>query len=309
MANPFNRLPLRSLVVFEAAARHGKFVGAATELQMTPARVSQHIAELEATLGARLFERRYRGVELTASGSDLLGAVRQGLQIVATGYDAAARLSSSRTLTILADFGFAAGWLMPRIDRLRAAMPQAEIRLTTAQSGTDFSHVDYDFGVLFGDAAWPGCRARPIIREEAWPVCAPDLVRGPDPLADACLLDLAPPENMLDGDQRWFRWADWFRETGGTLPAPHRVISFNNYQMVMQAAVQGQGAALGWTPLIDDLLAAGQLVRLGDRPLTSERGYFLVEPARAQANPLASEAIDWLLDALPISHHTSSSRA
>ncbi|WP_428334698.1 LysR substrate-binding domain-containing protein [Novosphingobium sp.] len=295
MANPFNRLPLRSLVVFEAAARHGKFASAATELQMTPARVSQHIAELEATLGVSLFNRRYRGVELTAPGRDLLGAVRHGLQIVGTGFDAAQRLSASRTLTILADFGFAAGWLMPRIDQLRYAMPHVEISLTTVQSGTDFSHVDYDFGILFGDT-WPGCRARMIFREQAWPVCAPGLVRGADPrkvLADACLLDLAP-----QGDQRWFRWADWFGANGGSLPAAHRIVSFNNYQMVMQAAVQGQGAALGWTPLIDDLVAQGQLVRLGDQPLTSERGYFLVEPARAHANPLAGPAIAWLLGAL-----------
>jgi LysR family transcriptional regulator, glycine cleavage system transcriptional activator len=297
MANPFSRLPLRSLIVFEAAARHGKFVGAATELQMTQARVSQHIAELETILGLGLFHRRYRGVELTGPGSDLLGAVRQGMQIVANGFDAAQRLSSSLTLTILADFGFAAGWLMPRIEALRAAMPHTEIRLTTVQSGTDFSHVDYDFGILFGDATWPGCRTRLIFREEAWPVCAPGLARGRDPraiLADACLLDLTP-----QGDQRWFRWADWFRAAGTALPPPHRFVSLNNYQMVMQAVMQGQGVALGWAPLIDDMLAQGQVVRLSEHPLTSERGYFLVEPGRAHANPHAARAIDWLIAALP----------
>jgi LysR family transcriptional regulator, glycine cleavage system transcriptional activator len=297
MANPFSRLPLRSLMVFEAAARHGKFVGAAIELQMTQARVSQHIAELEAMLGLSLFHRRYRGVELTGPGSDLLGAVRQGMQIVANGFEAAQRLSSSQTLTILADFGFAAGWLMPRIETLRAAMPQTEIRLTTVQSGTDFSHVDYDFGILFGDATWPGCRTRLIFGEQAWPVCAPSLLRGRagDPVLqrvppETCLLDLTP-----SGDQRWFRWADWFRATGAPLPPPHRFVSFNNYQMVMQAVLQGQGVALGWAPLIDDL----PLVRLSDSPLTSERGYFLVEPGRVHANPHARRAIDWLIEALP----------
>jgi putative choline sulfate-utilization transcription factor len=299
MSYPFHRLPLRSLIVFEAAARHGKFVAAAAEMQMSQARISQQIAELEQALGVALFHRRYRGVELTGAGTDLLGSVRRGLQIMAGGFAAAQRLNFGSTLTILTDFGFAAWWLMPRIEALRAAVPQTEIRLTTVQSGDDFSHLDYDFGVLFGKPVWPHCHARLICREEVYPVCAPDLARQITPPADAarlaraCLLDLSPA-----GDERWFRWSDWFRAGGTASPPAHRFITFNNYQMVLQAVLTGQGVALGWVPLIDDLLTQGKLVRLSDQPLVSERGYFLVEPDRAQTNRQAGPAKAWLLDAI-----------
>src|ERR1700712_1010283 len=174
MSAGFGRLPMRSLAVFEAAARHGKFSAAAEELLMTQAGVSQHIAQLEADIGVPLFNRQHRGVALTSAGEQFLGHVELGLRTLSEGFASVRQRSGERTVTILTDFGFAAWWLMPRIATLSELMPDVEIRLVTTHSEIAPAEADFDLAILFGTGEWPGCTASPLFREEVFPVCSPD---------------------------------------------------------------------------------------------------------------------------------------
>ena len=101
--------------------------------------------------------------------------------------------------------------------------------------------------------------------------------------------------------QRWFTWNDWF--SAMQLPPVSRAhdLTFNNYQLLLQAALQGQGVGLGWAPLIDTLVESRVLVRLSDTPLTSGRGYFVVE---GRDSPVSDhrEAFKRLLFAPPPGH-------
>src|SRR5260370_21017383 len=72
-------LPLNALRVFDAAARHLSFTRAADELAVTPAAVGQQIRALEDTLGAVLFRRTTKGLELTPEGEAGLAALRAGV--------------------------------------------------------------------------------------------------------------------------------------------------------------------------------------------------------------------------------------
>ena len=275
----YARLPLRGLLVFEAAARRGPFSGAARELAMTQAAISQHIGHLEAELGVSLFARHHRGVELTQAGERLLPRVEEGLQSLASGVASARRHKGTRTVTILTDFGFAAWWLMPRIGELSDLMPEVEIRLITWQGTSDALGTEFDLAVLFGNGQWPGCRAHRLFAEEVFPVCAPSyLGTRTAPLPPAELAGMRLLHLRGAGPTRWFDWADWFAGMGVPPPATKQELAFNNYQIVLQAVMLGQGVALGWSPLIDDLVRAGNLVRLTERPLSSARGYHLVEP-------------------------------
>lgn len=271
------RLPLRRLVVFEAAARHGRFVAAAQELAMSQAAVSQHVATLEKELGTALFTRGHRGVVLTQTGEALRLAVMEGLRTLQSGVTAARRLGRKRTLQILTDFGFAAWWLMPRIANLSEMAPDVELRLITTQSDNVTDDPDFDLAVLFGTGDWPGCRAQRLFREEIYPVCSPAYLGDrslptPEEISQMRLLHLRGPSTL-----RWFTWNDWF--SAMKLPPVSRVhdLTFNNYQLLLQAVLQGQGVGLGWTPLIDAMVDSKALVQLAPTPLMSERGYFVVE--------------------------------
>src|SRR5260221_11813696 len=75
--------PLHALRAFEAAARHLSFARAAAELNLTPSAISHQIRHLEESLGRRLFERRPRGLELTALGKIYFPLVRNAFQQLA----------------------------------------------------------------------------------------------------------------------------------------------------------------------------------------------------------------------------------
>ncbi len=244
---------------------------------MSQAAVSQHVATLEEQLGTALFTRGHRGVTLTPAGEGLRTAVEDGLRTLQSGVAAARRVRKKRTLQILTDFGFAAWWLMPRIASLSEAAPDVELRLITTQSDRVADDPDFDLAILFGAGDWPGYRAQRLFREEIFPVCSPAYLGnrpppGPQEISRMRLLHLRSPSAL-----RWFTWDDWF--SAMKLPPVSRVhdLMFNNYQLLLQAVLQGLGVGLGWTPLIDAMVESKALVRLSAAPLVSERGYFVVE--------------------------------
>lgn len=67
-----NALTLKQLRYFEALARHGHFGRAADSCSISQPALSMQIKELEAILGAALFERSARQVRLTGFGEDVL---------------------------------------------------------------------------------------------------------------------------------------------------------------------------------------------------------------------------------------------
>lgn len=254
---------------------------------MSQAAVSQHVATLEGDLGTTLFTRGHRGVALTPTGQVLRHAVEEGLRTLQSGITAARRSGKKRTLQILTDFGFAAWWLMPRITKLSEMAPGVEFRLITTQSDNAADDPDFDLAILFGSGNWPGYRAQRLFREEIYPVCSPAyLGEGPRPTPEEIsrmrLLHLRAPSAL-----RWFTWNDWFSALKLPPVSRDHDVIFNNYHLLLQAVLQGQGVGLGWTPLIDAMVESKALVRLSPTPLVSERGYFVVEP---EASPVSDHA-------------------
>jgi len=306
----FHRLPLRGLAVFEAAARHGRFATAATELAVTPARVSQHIAELEAELGLDLFVRRHRGVEMTVAGDTLLRSVREGLGTLSEGIARTRRLSGRKTLRILTDYGFAAWWLMPRLDEIGALFPEVEVRVATTQAEVDATDPDFDLAIMFGHGDWAGFSSTPLFREEVVPVCSPAYLgnrRAPmraEEIAGLRLLHLRGSAKA-----RWYTWDDWLGTHGVGSEAGRETgrndLAFDNFQLVLQAALLGQGVCIGWTPLIDDLVDGGGLVRLSEETLYSTRGYHIVEEPGGSNTPAVEALKAWLLSARRQPHVTA----
>ena len=298
MASRFHRLPLRAMTVFEAAARHGRFTAAANELLMTQARVSQHISQLEAELGVELFVRRSRGVQLTSAGAAFLQTVEQGLKTLSEGVTAARRLSGKKTLQILTDYGFAAWWLMPRLGELGELLPGVEVRVATTQMEIDATDADFDLAIMFGHGDWSGFRTAPLFSEEVFPVCSPAYLGAraaplaPEEIARLRLLHLRGAAR-----DRWFNWNDWFAAHDVIAEPGRDDLAFDNFQLVLQAALLGQGVCIGWTPLIDDLVGGGGLVRLAREPLRSRRGYHIVEHFDRSAAANVETLKTWLLSA------------
>ena len=289
---------MQTLSAFESAARLASFTAAARELGSTQPAVSQRIVQLEEDLGTPLFERGHRGVTLTAEGALLYEAVRSGLDTIR---EATADIRARRAtgaLTILTDAGFATYWLMPRLARLKASMPGVNVKIVTSQLGYDPHRDHADIAIAFGDGNWPPCTSTRLFAEAVTPVCSPALrdahaVASAADLAELPLLHVQPTE-----PERWLAWNTWFAAYGLTAPAQSEGMMFNSYSLVVQAALMGQGVALGWTPLTDELVASGQLVRLLDTPVTTERGYYLVCPPTRPAPAAVPLFRRWLFNEL-----------
>lgn len=286
--------PVQTLVIFEAAARRLNFSAAARALGTTQPAVSHRIGTLEAELGVDLFRRLRRGVALTPEGARLSEAVRQGLATIASATEEIRRGRSRRRFNIATDFGFAAYWLMPRLASLRAALPGREVRVITLQDEIDWRDEAVDAAIAFGPERVKGFRATPLFPEIVSPVCSPAFAAGrpaverPSDLVGLPLLHL---ESARAG--RWLNWAEWFGAHGLAGPAEDGGPVFNNYTMVVQAAAAGQGVALGWRPLVDDLVRAGQLVSLG-LPVRTGRGYVLLQPKTRTPDAAAAAFEGWL---------------
>ncbi|UEP30933.1 choline sulfate utilization transcriptional regulator [Burkholderia sp. B21-007] len=288
---------MQALRAFESAARLQSFTAAARELGSTQPAVSQQVFQLEAELGVPLFERSPRGVTLTSDGQCLYEAVRVSLDTLR---GATATLRARRehgALTIVTDFGFATYWLMPRLAGLKRVMPDVDVRVVTSQD-YDAQRDHADIAILFGDGHWPSCTAARLFPESVTPVCSPAFraahpdVARPDHLHALPLLHVQPAR-----PERWLSWAGWFDAHGLDAPAAARGVTFNSYALVIHAALLGEGVALGWSPLVDELVASGQLVKLVDAPVVTSRGYFLVRPPQRPEPDATHVFRRWLLDA------------
>src|SRR5262249_20208807 len=136
-----------------------------------------------------------------------------------------------------------------------------------------------DIAIPFGRKSWPGRRATKLFDEVACPVCSPGFLQRHRPFASTAELGRAPLLHLeAPGADQWLSWRDYLA-AGEPPHAPLRGLVFNDYTLVLQAALAGPGVALGWRPLVDDMLESRRLVVALDRSLRTERGYFILRAA------------------------------
>ncbi|HXH02644.1 MAG TPA: LysR substrate-binding domain-containing protein [Candidatus Competibacteraceae bacterium] len=290
--------PPHYLVVFEAVARHLSLTRAARELGTTQPAVSHQIRQLERHLDAQLFYRAHRGVTLTDHGRRLYEAVQRGFGTILEALTEIRRPAAPGTLNVATDFGFAAFWLLPRLPAFRARYPDIDVRVITAQRAFDIATESIDIAIVFGRPPFPQAIAKPLCSEEVFAVCSPRLlaerpIRRLEDLRDCPLLQLGSEE-----ETRWYTWSSWFRACGAPLVPRGPMLSFDNYILLIQAAIAGQGVALGWSLLVDELLRVGQLVRALEVSVSSERGYYVLLPEARRVSAAAFPFRQWLLQEL-----------
>jgi len=286
------RLPsLNALRAFAAAGQHLSFTRAADELHVTQAAISHQIKTLEEQLGVKLFRRLPRGLMLTESGQVYLPAVRDAFDRLATATDRLQTREASGLLTVSLLPSFAARWLVPRLSRFREAHPDIDLRVAAEERLTDFDRDGVDVAIRYGGGTYPGLYAKRILGESFFPVCSPSLIDGAPPLRQPA--DLRH-HTLLHDDMR-MDWPMWLLAAGvGDVVDARRGPAFNDSALMLQAAVDGQGVALGRRALVADDLASGCLVRPFSTSLSSAYGYYVVYPELSAGRPKVAAFEDWL---------------
>jgi len=296
MYDALGDLSLDLLRAFEAAARQRSFTAAAAEIGTTQPAISQQIKRLEDQLAIRLFDRIYRGIELTEAGAILFEQVQLGLQNIDAGLSAISTQNQHEVLQVATDFAFAAYWLMPRLHRFHAAHPSVDVSLVTSERSQNMLRTDIDVAVLFGEGRFKQGESHWLFSEEVFPVCSPLLLKDrPLPLPVHSLLEFPLLHLRGENGSNWFDWSGVFRELGiNSAPAPGQ-LRFDNYTLLIQAAIGGQGVAIGWRHLVDNLLAQGLLCRPIAETVISRLGYYVVLPQRKRRGVLIRQFVDWLM--------------
>jgi LysR family glycine cleavage system transcriptional activator len=284
--------PLGALHAFEAAARHLSFKAAAEDLHVTPGAISQQVKLLEDRLGVSLFIRRARAVELTEAGRLLLTPTQRAFSLLA---DAVARVRAAddtKALTVSVLPSFAALWLVPRLGSLRARHPELDLRISATPKLADLERDDVDVVIRYGLGRYPGLHVEHLLAEDLFPVCSPELLEGAVPLKEPA--DLA--RHTLLHDELRQEWPLWLQAVGIKDVDASRGPSFSLWELALQAAVAGQGVALGRSLLVTQYLKAGQLVRPFPISSASDFGYYLVcMPERLTESKIAAFRA-WLRD-------------
>ena len=283
--------PLNALRAFEAAARHLNFTRAAAELNVTQAAVSHQVKALEERLGLALFRRLNRKLFLTDAGQAFFPPVRDAFDGLAAATERLRTGDSTGALTVSVLPSLAARWLVPRLGRFRVKHPDIDLRLDPTLGLTDFGREDVDLAIRMGGGDYPGLHTTRLMGENIFPVCSPALLDGPHPLRGPD--DLR--HHTLLHDEVHGEWRAWLKVIGVAGVDPARGPIFTDSSMLTEAAMQGQGVALGRGNLVGDALAAGRLIKPFDVSLPHKWAYYVVCPEARAERPKVKAFREWLL--------------
>jgi len=296
--------PLTALRAFDAAARHMSFAHAAAELNVTPAALSFQIKSLEEHLGAPLFRRLNRAVELTDAGRALAPDAQTAFEALGTGWQAAQRSKDHQSLTVTAGPAFTAKWLAPRLYEFAQAHPEIELRFAAALRIMDFKRDNIDVAIRFGTGGDEDLFALELVEEWVVPVMIPELAerfRTPADLADATLI----VDNSIGFLTPTVDWAAWLRAMKVDI-TPTYGPAFSQSDHAIDAALAGVGVALGRRALVIKDLADGRLVAPFPFALPVSGRFRFLCPKGAEERPQVAAFREWILAEIDKTKHVAS---
>lgn len=283
------------LVVFEAAGRLRNFTAAGRELGLSQAAVSLAVRRLEERLGARLFIRRHRRVDLTEHGARFLADVSLGLSHIQKSAERLRAAAGGTHVTLSASTAFAALWMVPRLRQFRDDLPGVELRIQTSDRDLDLVAEGLPLGIRAGTAAeWPAYSLLPMAPEEIYPVCSPSYLDaygrppGVEELTGHRLIHLDEPHRPA------VTWPEWLASAGLDGSRAPEGLRINDYVSVIQSVMEGHGIALGWAHLVDRLVGSGAVVRLTDHVHRTGKSFNVAWPKGQPVTGNVALVRDWL---------------
>ena len=292
--------PLNALVIFEAAGRLASFTKAAQELNMTQAAVSYGMKQLESALGTALFRREHQRVKLTEDGRRYHQDVTLALEHIRRSTETLRRSQSGAHVTLSCSTAFASWWMLPRLALFRQENPGIDLRLQTTDKDIDLDAEGVSLGIRRGDGRYLGLDAVEMTGEAIIPICSPAYFERAGAMESVADLRKQRLIHLDEPFRQRPNWADYFRAMGIVGGPDEAGLHLNDYALVVGAALEGQGIALGWRHQTDHLVARGLLVHPVDQPWITGLAFHVVWPHGVELAPEAEAVRDWLARNPPI---------
>ena len=285
----------RLLIVFEAAARLQSFTRAAEELNMQQPSVSGSIRQLEDNLSLRLFKRSHRKIELTRAGQRLFADIAQPLGSLEDSLQSIKQQGALDYVTLSTSTAFSYYWLMPRVPDLRVQHPDIDLRMLNSDRDPELAQDDISLGIRIGKGDWPAYESVKLADEIIYPVASPAFLEsvgaleGVEDLSTRRLIHLEEPIRARP------TWSQWFSHHGQDAITLPRGLRLNDYALVLQAAVSGEGYAFGWDHIVQTMIQRRLLVGLTDWAWKTGNSVYLVWPNDRPLAPKAEQVRDWII--------------
>ncbi|WP_420473909.1 LysR substrate-binding domain-containing protein [Noviherbaspirillum sp. ST9] len=268
--------PLDALRGFVAVARRMSITLAAQDLCLTQSAVSRQVQALEEHLGTPLFVRKHRAIALTDAGKRLFDLASPWLGRLAEYADSLKEEGRVRPVTITASIGVTSLWLLSRLGAFQATHPHIDVRVAANNRVVDLAQEDIDVAIRYCKESRAPRGAIRLFGEAVVPVAskavAAKAFKTPDALLQQVLLELS------EGDVPWLHWSDWLSAKGFAHAKPKAYLHFNQYDQVVQAAIEGHGVALGRGALVQPMLNDGRLVAQRNAKIgVDDHAYWLVQ--------------------------------
>lgn len=307
-----NLTRLKSLQALEASARHGSFVGAAAELDVTPPAVGQLVRSLEDWVGYPLFRRTRSGTERLTSvdeAKEALEDISQGLDLLKSGLRKLRGRKARTVVVVTASQALVANWLLGRLDDFTTRHPNIDVRLDVSDRVIDLAQGEADIGIRCGLGNWKGVRSTLLMGEEIIAVCNRTLLPGdhavtPGWIMRQTLIHDGTPH--VGGD--FPSWGQWLVRAGANQAPSDGGLKINSTAAVIHAAVTAKGVALVRKALVAQEVESGRLVHL--MPEVSwpvKWAYYAVAAPKALRRYEVSSFHDWLATQVPVGSANRSS--
>ena len=246
---------------------------------------------------AQVGERRHRALALTEAGQAYYRAVEGALAELRAATQRVRETTRGHVLTVTTTVSFASIWLVPRLADFRRAHPGVDVRIAATHEVVDLAREGIDVAIRDIPSGKEPPGAVPLVGEQLCPVASPAYLReAKSPLAKPAdlrrhvMLQLHDPQ----GRWPWLTWAAWLEANGLTGLVPGGTLTYGQYDQVVNAALHGQGVALGRLTIVESLVREGRLVPLFGKRLRLARAMHAVYAPGAEALPQARAFVEWL---------------
>ena len=251
--------PLNALRAFEVAARRGRMVDAADELNVTYGAISKQIRHLEEIMGVRLFEGPRNKLRLTKEGNLLQPQLTSIFDQLEASISSVADQSEG-PLDVACIGTFMMRWLLPRLHRFSALYPEIDVRLNTVTVTPDFTRASCDLAIVVGPGDWPqGAIVTPLFEELVGPVMTPAIDARYEVSKTGRMTNNAGVP-LLNTMTRKNAWQDWAESSQINLNGLKQGGEFEHFYFMLEGAMGGLGAALAPWVLVGEDIKAGRLV-------------------------------------------------
>ena len=287
---------------FEAAARHMSFTRAADELNVSQPAVSQSVRQLEQALGVALFARQHRTLRLTHSGERLQADVMAGFDRILNSARSLHQRARQEHVTLSASTAFAHYWMVPRLAGFHADLGDIDLRLQTSDREPHIDAEGISLAIRRGSGNWPECHAHLLASEVIFPIAAPRVMSAAVNLRNIATLPHETLIHLEEPVRERPTWAQYFSHFGVPYKDPATGLRLNDYALVLQAAIAGEGFAFGWQHVTQGLIAQGLLQARREWSWDTGQGFYLVWSRVTPLSRQAERTRDWLIEKIRIRH-------